>query len=169
MKHQYNISKVRNSVRGLRKAGVTSSELHVLEQIALNTRGGELRRLSASYIAKPLGVSRQWVNELLQRLEKAQLITRLKTGFIRLNLEIINKIKPDAMKKQRRKATKWLKRLSKSSRVNSALHNKGIYLEKEETLPAFTRIEAVSALEKLKVDAFSPEAIARRRAKAKNI
>ena len=167
MKNPYNISMVRKCAPGIRKSGIRSSEWLVLEQVALNTRGGEMRRLSASYIAKPLGMSRQWVNELLQRLEAAQLITRLKTGLIRLNLEIIKKIKPGVMKKQRRKSSKFMKRLKKLQRVSNTMHNKDISLKKEETLPAFTRVQSLSDLEKLnKADSFSPEAIARRKQRA---
>mgnify|MGYP000131158536 CR=1 FL=1 len=166
MKRQFNISLFRKSARNLRRMGVNASEMLVLEQIALNTRGGELRRLSASYIARPLGVSRQWINALLQRLEKLELITRLKTGFIRLNVELFSKNRPGVAAKIRRKASKWLKSRRKSESVNSVLHNKEILKKEGETVPAFTRVEAVSALKKMNADAFSPESIARRRAQA---
>ena len=145
-KRSYNITKLRAATPSLRRAGLNASELLVLEQIALNTKGGELRRLSASYIARPLGVTRQWVNTILQRLDKAGLIVRFKTGVIRFNLEKLHDFMPRAFKKLRRKASKWLKSKSKSASVNSVLHNKEILRNKEAEWPQMSRQTALAEL-----------------------
>ena len=143
----YNISRLRAATPSLRRAGLNSSELLVLEQIALNTKGGEVRRLSASYIARPLGVSRQWVNTILQRLDKAGLILRFKTGAIRFNLEKLNTFMPRAFKKLRRKASNWLKRKVKLESDNSVLHNKEIHTKKEMEWPQMSRRDALAELQ----------------------
>jgi len=142
----HNISRLRAATLSLRRAGLNASELLVLEQIALNTKGGELRRLSASYIARPLGVSRQWVNAILLRLEKAGLILRFKTGVIRFNLEKLNTFMPRAFKKLRRKASNWLKRKAKLESDNSGMHNKEELRKKEKALPPMARAQALSEL-----------------------
>ena len=146
MKPVYNITKLRTATPSLRRAGLNASELLVLEQIALNTTGGELRRLSASYIARPLGVSRQWVNQILLRLEKAGLILRFKTGVIRFNLEKLNTFMPRAFKKLRRKASNWLKRKVKLESDNTGLHNKEELRKKEAEMPPMARHDALSQL-----------------------
>ena len=130
-KPSYNIKKFIAATPNLRRMGVNSSELHVLRQIALETRGGQLRKLSASYLAKPLGLSRQWVNTLLKRLEKLKIITRHKTTMIRLNIELFSKNMDDAANRIRRKEGKYLKLMKKYQSVISGMHKRRPYIKRE--------------------------------------
>lgn len=126
------ISHVRSSRRVLRKLGLTSAEMCVLDELALKLWSGTIRTLRGAHLARCMGVSRQWVNTILRRLADLGLILRWKTGLIRLNVEMLSKINRTRAKKSRRKPTKWLKNLIKSRCGNNGFPLKERELRKEE-------------------------------------
>jgi len=112
---------VRRNRRALRQAGLSSAEVQILEECVLQARGQRMRKLRGSYLANALGVSRQWANTLLRRLEALNLIVRFKTGLVYLIPENISKIKGAAVKQVRRQRSKWLKRMAKLESGNSGV------------------------------------------------
>ena len=140
------ISIIRRNRAALRGRGVNHAEMQMLEEIALLMRQNRVRVLRGSYLGKCLGVTRQWANALLRRLADLDLITRFKTGLIRLNLEKLGEISDRALQKVRRKASNWLKRLRKSSRGNTTIPNRETLDKKEEAPDYGTRLDSILAL-----------------------
>jgi len=139
------ISTVRRS-RGRLRSVLSSAEREMLEEIALQMRASKLRILRGSYLGACLSISRQRANEILRRLESLKLITRFKTGLMRLNLEILNDISPTGAKTVRRKVSNWLKSLSKSRRGKAPFPNKEKDTLKASDLPSMDRASALAAL-----------------------
>lgn len=121
------ISLVRRARPDLRANGLNSSELSMLEEIALLlSRGSTMRVLRGSYLANSLGISRQWANSLLRRLSDLNLIIRFKTGLVRLNIEKLNNFSKSDAKIKRRKMPKLLKTLLEYGRGNTGIPNKEV-------------------------------------------
>ena len=132
------ISKVRALRATLRAQGLRQSEITILEEIALQCGHGTLKTLRGAYLAKCLGYSPQWANELLRRLDALGLIIRFKTGLLRLNVEKLNNISQRAAKSVRRKYSNWLKTLTKSRRRKYHVHE-GKDLELREPVNGYQR------------------------------
>lgn len=122
---------VRRNRRQLRQAGLRAAEVQMLEECVLQTRGGRMRKLRGSYLGTALGISRQWANTLLRRLDALGLIVRSKTGLVYVIPENVTKIKGAVAKRVRRVKSKWLKRMAKLGCGNSAVP-KGYTLVKTE-------------------------------------
>ena len=137
---------IRRKRHALRKQGLTLCEINALEEVALLMRGQKIRIIRGSYLAAALGVSAQHANKLLRRLAALDLITRFKTGLMRLNTEKLNEISVTAAKTVRRKVSKWLKQKSKSACRNHGVLNKDISKKQGAELPLLARKEALNAL-----------------------
>lgn len=115
------LTMIRQNRASLRKTGFNSAEIQCLEELALTLRN-KPARITGAYIAKRLGVTAQWANKIMRRLDAAGVITRYKTMFVVINCEKLRKISVRAINRARRKMPNALKKVLKSACRNPVFH-----------------------------------------------